>query len=1057
MKLSTRMALAMVALVLLTTTALGLLTYRNMVMLILPRALDRVETHTRLTAMVLEASLRGARADAIGFLAAVGVHNLMMSHLETTPAPPSAAELELRTLLGGRFSAELAGKPDYLEFRLIGIDDGGRELLRVDRSGPGGAIRIVPDSELRREGDQDYFRKTLALPANEIFVSEIDLNRKAGIIETPHVPTFRASTPITAPDGRRLGMVVINVDLRSAIRRIRESAVGATQVYVVNDAGDYLVHPDQNREFRFELGKPDRIQNDFPDFAEILAKPEARPRLIQDRSGQRFGIGLESVRLAGGPRVTVIEATPYDILMSAPAAISDSTLLGGVAAMFCAMLVAVVLSRSLTRPLVQITKAVEGFSRGEPVAVSSGGSHEIEVLAAAFTRMVDEARRKAVALNEEVEERRHIDEVLNNTITNMVDPVLVADAKGNIIIANTAARKLFGVVSGVGSGNTTRSFEAFYPDGVTPLPIDQTALPRAFAGEAIDNFELVVQPIGSANKYYLVANGRPVRNEAGEIQGAVMVYHDITQNRKTQEALRESEQMARAIIDTALDAFVQIDRIGAITEWSPHAESMFGFRRDDVLGQNLARLIFAPGSRDEYRKGYSRFIDDAARGGPGHRFEIEAVRKDGVLIQIEVAMTALHRDSGTMTNAFMRDLTDKKASEEQLRQAQKMESIGQLTGGIAHDFNNMLTVITGTIDILADAVADQPQYAAIVKLISEAAERGAALTGHLLAFARKQPLQPHQTDVNALLADLKNLLQPTLGEQVEIESVLQDGIWPTFVDRGQLGSAIVNLAVNARDAMPDGGKLTLETCNVILDNNFVSRVGGIEPGNYVMIAVSDTGRGIPETIRDKVFDPFFTTKEIGKGTGLGLSMVYGFTRQSGGHVTVYSDVGRGTTIRIYLPRAETEEEPELIPPTRAMFGDGGSETILIVEDDAMLRSYVTTQLESLGYTTLSAANAAEALVISDSGAPFDLLFTDITMPGRMNGRQLAVEMAKRRSSLKVLFTSGYSENTAALSDRADTGFLLLAKPYRKSELARMIRLALTSTDAMQMGRRQASL
>jgi PAS domain S-box-containing protein len=1056
MKLSTRMALAMVALVLLTTTALGLLTYRNLAMLILPRALDRVETHARLTAMELEASLRGARADAIGFQAAIGIHNLMMGHLESTAVTPSAAELEWRTQLGARFAAELAGKPDYLQFQVIGIDDGGRELLRVDRSGPGGTIRTVPDSELQREGDQDYFQKTIALRANEIFVSKIGLNREAGVIETPHVPTFRAAAPITAPDGRRLGIVVITVDLRPAIRRIRDGVVGATHVYVVNEAGDYLVHPDRNREFGFEFGKPDRIQSDFPDFAEILTRPEARPRVMEDRTGRRFGIGLESVLLAGGPRVTVVEANPYNILMSAPAAVSNSTLVGGVAAVFCAMLVAVALARSLTRPLVQITKAVEGFSRGETIAVSNGGGHEIEVLATAFTRMADEARRKAIALNEEVEERRHIDEVLNNTITNMVDPVLVADAQGKIIIANTAARKLFGVVSGVGSRNTTRSFDVFYPDGVTPFPIDQTALPRAFAGEAVDNLELVVQPFGSANKYYLVANGRPVRNEAGEIQGAVMVYHDITQNRKTQEALRESEQMARAIIDTALDAFVQIDRTGAITEWSPHAEAMFGFRRDEVLGQNLASLIFAPNSRDEYRKGYARFIDDAARGGPGHRFEIEAVRKDGVLIQIEVAMTALHRDSGTMTNAFMRDLTDKKTAEEQLRQAQKMESIGQLTGGIAHDFNNMLTVITGTIDILADAVADQPQYAAIVKLISEAADRGAALTGHLLAFARKQALQPHQTDVNALLADLKNLLQPTLGEQIEIESVLQEGVWPTFVDRGQLGSAIVNLAVNARDAMPDGGKLTLETCNVVLDNNFVSRVGGIEPGNYVMIAVSDTGRGIPETIRDKVFDPFFTTKEIGKGTGLGLSMVYGFTRQSGGHVTIYSDVGRGTTIRIYLPRAETEEEPEQISPTAAKSGDGGSETILIVEDDAMLRSYVTTQLESLGYKTLSAANAAEALAVSDSGAPFDLLFTDITMPGRMNGRQLAAEMAKRRAALKVLFTSGYSENTAALSDRPDAEFLLLAKPYRKSELARMIRLALAAGDAMQPGRRQAS-
>jgi PAS domain S-box-containing protein len=1051
MKLSTRMAFAMVALVLLTTAVLGLLTYRNIVMLILPRALDRMETHARLTATVLEASLRGARADAIAFQASNGVHNLMMAHLEGPAAAMNATEIEWRRRLGVRFAAELAAKPDYSQFRVIGVDDEGRELVRVDRSGPNGAIRIVPDAELQHKSDRGYFKKAIALPVNDVYVSPVDLNKKSDVIETPHVPILRAAAPIVAPDGRLFGIVVINVDLRPAIGRIRDGVAGDTQVYLVNDAGDYLMHPDPDREFGFKRDESHRIQDDFPDFAEFLNKSDAQPRVMADRTGRRFGMGWESVRLAGGPRVTVIEASPYATLMSARTAVSNSTLVGGIAAMLCAMLAAVALAHSLIKPLVEMTRAVDGFSRGETVTVPSSGSLEIDMLAAAFTRMMDEARQKAAALNEEVEERRHIDEVLNYTISNMVDPVLVADAQGNIIIANPAARKLFGVVSGVGVRNITRSFDRFYPDGGTPFPIEQTALVRAFGGEAVDDLEFIVQPKGSASRSHLVANGRPVRNEAGEIQGAVMVYHDVTQNKKTQEALRESEQMARAIIDTALDAFIQIDRIGAITEWSPHAEAMFGQSRQEVLGKNLASLIFAPDSKEEYRKGYARFTDEAARGGPGHRFEIEAVRKDGVLIQIEVAMTALHRDSGTVTNAFMRDLTDKKASEEQLRQAQKMESIGQLTGGIAHDFNNMLTVITGTIDILADAVADQPQHAAIVKLISQAADRGAALTGHLLAFARKQPLQPHQTDVNAMLADLKNLLQPTLGEQIEIETVLQDAVWSTFVDHGQLSSALVNLAVNARDAMPDGGRLTLETCNVVLDYNFANRVGGIEPGNYVMIAVNDTGSGIPEAIQDKVFDPFFTTKEIGKGTGLGLSMVYGFIKQSGGHVTVYSDVGRGTTIRLYLPQAKAEAE-EWIAPTAAGSGDGGSETILIVEDDTMLRSYVTTQLDSLGYKTLTAANAVEALATCDSGAAFDLLFTDITMPGRMNGKQLAAEMAKRRSGLKVLFTSGYSDNTVV-----DPDILLLAKPYRKSELARMVRLALAFEDATQPGKRHAAI
>ena len=378
-----------------------------------------------------------------------------------------------------------------------------------------------------------------------------------------------------------------------------------------------------------------------------------------------------------------------------------------------------------------------------------------------------------------------------------------------------------------------------------------------------------------------------------------------------------------------------------------------------------------------------------------------------------------------------------------MRHAQKMDAVGQLTGGVAHDFNNILTVITGTIGILEEAVADQPQLAAVAKLIDEAAERGANLTKHLLAFARKQPLQPVEVDVNALVLEAAKLLHPTLGENIEITPLLAEDAWTALADPNQLTTAVLNLAINARDAMPNGGKLALETSNIFLDENYASMHSEVAPGNYVMIAVSDTGTGIPPALLERVFEPFFTTKEVGKGTGLGLSMVFGFVKQSGGHIKIYSEEGHGTSVKIYLPRATGLQQTAAEALVSADI-EGGNETILVVEDDTLVRRYVMTQIESLGYTTLEAANASDALRFIDEVPAIDLLFTDVIMPGTMNGRQLVDEALKRRPGLKTLFTSGYTENAIVHHGRLDSGVLLLAKPYRKSELARMIRLALAS-------------
>jgi signal transduction histidine kinase len=397
----------------------------------------------------------------------------------------------------------------------------------------------------------------------------------------------------------------------------------------------------------------------------------------------------------------------------------------------------------------------------------------------------------------------------------------------------------------------------------------------------------------------------------------------------------------------------------------------------------------------------------------------------------------------TLVEEKDRLLNEKSTADLQLRQAQKMEAVGQLTGGVARDLNNILTVITGTIEILAEAVADRPELAAVAKMIEEAAARGGDLTQRLLAFARKQPLQPREIDVNSLVIEASDLLRPTLGEHVEVHMVLAGDTSRALVDPGQLTNAILNLALNARDAMAGGGKLTVETGNVILDDNYAGLNSDVAPGNYLMVAVTDSGHGIPASILDNVFEPFFTTKEVDKGSGLGLSMVYGFVKQSNGHIKIYSEEGLGTTVRIYLPQVIGAAAPAVAGQTSGIV-EGGHETILVVEDNSLVRTFVVGQIKSLGYATLAAVNAAEALIVIDGPQEIDLLFTDMIMPGPMNGRELADAALQRRASLKILFTSGYSNEAIIHHGHLDAGVLLLAKPYRKSDLARMIRTALAA-------------
>jgi len=648
-------------------------------------------------------------------------------------------------------------------------------------------------------------------------------------------------------------------------------------------------------------------------------------------------------------------------------------------------------------------------------------------LQARLSRLLLTLRRESAS-----EQRRHSERerLFSAVVESSNDAIITKKLDGTITAWNPAAEHLFGYTAAEAIG---RHIDLIVP----PERLEELhdILTRVGLGETVAHHE-TLRVTRDGRLLTVSLSISPLRSLSGEIIGASKIARDITESKSTQAALTQEIEERQRIFETSQDLILVTDTKGTFVQVSPSSMTILGLNPDEMIEHSAMEFIHPDdleSTRQEMRL--------ARRGHLMRNFETRYVHKDGHAVNLSWMGTW----SEPVRRHFFvgRDLTEKQTAEAQIRQAQKMDAVGQLTGGVAHDFNNILTVITGTIGILADALAHDPQLSAIAKMIDDAAERGASLTKHLLAFARRQPLQPREIDVNKLVFETIKLLRPTLGEQIQINPLLAENASAALVDPNQLTTAILNLALNARDAMPSGGKLVIETGNVYLDEDYAAMNRDVTIGHYVMIAVSDTGTGIPAANLERVFDPFFTTKEVGKGTGLGLSMVFGFVKQSNGHIKIYSEEGHGTTVKIYLPRATgLSDTPVESLASRSIAV--GNETILVVEDDALVRRYVVTQIESLGYKTLEASKASEALEVIDGPNHIDLLFTDVIMPGSMNGRQLVDVALVRRPGLKTLFTSGYTENAIVHHGRLDTGVLLLAKPYRKSDLARMIRLALES-------------
>jgi PAS domain S-box-containing protein len=517
------------------------------------------------------------------------------------------------------------------------------------------------------------------------------------------------------------------------------------------------------------------------------------------------------------------------------------------------------------------------------------------------------------------------------------------------------------------------------------------------------------------------------------------VVEDITDRKRAEAAHRESRQALEAVIQSSAAAIIALDLQGNVTRWNPSAERLLGWTEAEVLGRPLP--IVPPAEAEEFHAHRARWF----QGGISTDAKVRPLRKDGSTVHVSLSVAPLRDATGQVVGAIgnLIDITERNRLQEQLRQAQRLDAIGSLAGGIAHDFNNLLTVIGARAHIAALRLPAGAPAGQELALITQTTEQAARLTRQLLAFSRKQVLEPRVLDLGQVVGEMHRMLRRLIGEHIELVTESDPALWPALADPSQIEQVIMNLAVNARDAMPDGGRLTIATRNVELDEAYARAHVDVAPGAFVMLAVTDTGHGMDPDVQARIFEPFFTTKAPGQGTGLGLATVYGIVKQSGGHIAVVSEIGVGSSFKVYLPRT-TEATAPAEAAALDLAEPGGTETVLLVEDDAALRDLVRQTLTRSGYAVLEAPHPEEALrTLETYRGQIDLLFTDVVMPG-MNGRVLADRARALRHGLKVLFMSGYPATAISGQPILDPATDFLPKPFMPPTLIRKVREALDS-------------
>lgn len=616
--------------------------------------------------------------------------------------------------------------------------------------------------------------------------------------------------------------------------------------------------------------------------------------------------------------------------------------------------------------------------------------------------------------------------------------VMTLSPDGIVMSWNAGARAIKGYEADEIIG---RHFSLFYTaaDIAAGKP-DRALQEAATKGRFEDNGSRVRKDGGLFSANVVIT---PIVAQDGKLLGFGKITRDISDRVAAADRLSTSEARLQTLVDTVLDTLVDgliiIDRAGRVQLYNRACEKLFGYGSAEVVGNNV-KMLTPPEIRREHDQYLVNYQTTGIRKIIGISREVVGQRNDGSTFPMHLAVGEATHLGEPIYVGIIRDLTERNQVESQLRQSQKMEAVGQLTGGLAHDFNNILMLISINVEALLDQ--DVPaRTRERLEQIEKSAARAAELTQQLLAYSRRQPLRPRLTDLNELVIGTSKLLRRTLGEDIEIEAVLADDLWTTNVDRTQLETSLVNLSLNARDAMPGGGQLLIETRNIVLDQDYVSQNPDAAAGPYAMLAVTDTGSGIPPDALEKVFEPFFTTKEVGRGTGLGLSMVYGFIKQSNGHIKIYSELNRGTSIKMYLPRAEGTATAEAAVNAPSL--PTGKERLLVVEDNADVRTRIGEILRGLGYSVDEAADGMAGIAKFETAQhPYDLLLTDVVMPGPISGKALADAISSRWPDTPVVFMSGYTEDAITHQGRLNAGVRLLAKPFRRHELAQMIREAL---------------